>query len=204
VHAEPSEQVRHVMDSVRRSNTPLHSERLLYLILLENLRLWTPVAHMTEDDVESLHDIALQLCAHSQRFLMYLFLIHISPNPVSDNKDDVLLRMSSTRARLGLMQRRLSSKRDILRAISANAFPLLGARGHTYLRDTTDHLNDLLRTVALARDSLNQLQSNYLAKISLDLAETDKENNRSMKIFSVIATVGLPVNAISGIGIPNK
>ena len=123
---------------------------------------------------------------------------------MSDNKDDVLLRMSSTRARLGLMQRRLSSKRDILRAISANAFPLLGARGHTYLRDTTDHLNDLLRTVALARDSLNQLQSNYLAKISLDLAETDKENNRSMKIFSVIATVGLPVNAISGIGIPNK
>ena len=34
----------------------------------------------------------------------------------------------------------------------------------------------------------------------MELAGNDKENNQSMKVFVLIATIGLPVNAISGIG----
>jgi len=70
----------------------------------------------------------------------------------------MLLRMSSTRSRLGQVQRQLIIKRDIVRSISASVFSLVNPVGQAYARDVTDLLNELLRTVALSRDSLNQMQ----------------------------------------------
>jgi len=70
----------------------------------------------------------------------------------------------------------------------------------TYMLDVVNHLNDLLGTVADSRNSLNQLQANYLSKLSVDFADSTRQTNRAVKVYSIIITIATPVSAISGIG----
>lgn len=55
------------METVRRGSTSLHPEHILFLIILENLKLWTPIMHNTEDDLESLHDLTFEIGIEKKR-----------------------------------------------------------------------------------------------------------------------------------------
>lgn len=178
-HDEPCPSLRALMEKLATGTSLLTPDRVMYLLLGEALKVWIPVVHSAEDEVESLHDLALVLS--------------------DSDKNDTLLRMAKTRRLITNIHRKLLAKRDVLRAVTVGAFPFVRPETQPYLRDALDHLMDLLRIVNISRDALNQLQANYLAKVSLDLADSAQKTNVAMKVFSLVATIGLPINAISGI-----
>jgi len=171
--------LRDLMRMVTRGLTVLKSDRLMYLILNESIRAWVPVVHAMEGEVESLQQLADVLS--------------------TADKNDFLLRLNTYHSHISVVLRKLLMRRDILKTLATQARPLVSAEAEPFFEDAMGHTVDLLRIAQSSRNALNQMQANYLAKVSLDLAVMSKQANRSVRIFTLIATIAWPISAVSGI-----
>jgi len=113
---------------------------------------------------------------------------------------DMLRRMGLTRQALIELQRRLLRKRLVLRdALNGRGAVFIGGDASTHLQAALDEIDELTRDLATLRDSLTTAQSNYLSKISIDMAVVAQETSETVKIFAVATTLAIPVTSIGGL-----
>jgi len=113
---------------------------------------------------------------------------------------DMLRRMGLTRQALIELQRRLLRKRLVLRdALNGRGSVFIGGDSSTHLQAALDEIDELTRDLATLRDSLTTAQSNYLSKISIDMAVVAQETSETVKIFAVATTLAIPVTSIGGL-----
>jgi len=92
-----------------------------------------------------------------------------------------------------LMLRRIAApQRDVFNALTRRDQPLLSEHGITYLRDIYDHTLRIVDTIDTYRDILTSALDAYLTVISNQL-------NNVMKTLTVVATVLISMQVISGI-----
>jgi Mg2+ and Co2+ transporter CorA len=80
---------------------------------------------------------------------------------------------------------------------SSGTEAFLSADTRLYLRDVLDHLVSSIQKVDMCRDILNQAHQNYLARVSIAVAESANETNERMKRLSILATSILPLTVVT-------
>lgn len=68
-----------------------------------------------------------------------------------------------------------------------------------YLRDVYDHVVTMLHSLDAAIEINNNLESTYLAIVSIDVNSAAQTTNDVMKRLTAVATIVLPLTLITGI-----
>jgi hypothetical protein len=189
----------------------LRPDQLLCEILYAFVRDCALVMQRTDDAVEELHELMLELD--------------------ENERSDFLRRLTVNRNSLVTLRRQLAVKRALLRnLLVGRASAFVSPDAAAYLRYIFEQLDYYGRAVGMAKDSLNQVQANYLAKINVDMADVAQRTNDTVKVggrkrgervgrgtkaaahagpreggeglsqvFTILATISLPINMVSGI-----
>ncbi|MDM7916921.1 MAG: magnesium/cobalt transporter CorA [Candidatus Eisenbacteria bacterium] len=88
------------------------------------------------------------------------------------------------------LRRLVSPHREILSHLSTHEYPWISAPVRTYFRDVYDHLLRIGESLEIHRDVLTTAVDTYLGQAA-------ENTNRTMKIFTAIATLGLPLTVIT-------
>ena len=86
----------------------------------------------------------------------------------------------------------MGPKKEFLQVLTYRDHPLISKRTKTLLRDVYDHVIRMQEILDVARDTLSNAQSNYLAQVS-------NRMNEVMKTLSIVATIMLPLSLITGL-----
>jgi len=174
------------LDFVQKKLTKIYGNRvpspawLVHAILDSIIDTMVPVVEEVVRDVSDLDELVAQLSALEHR--------------------DALNRMAVTRKRLAHLRNRLWSKKEILMSMIGKDWKvLLKDIQIPYLRDIFDHVLTMLEKIETTSEALNDLQANYLAIISIDVAESSNDMNEVMKLLTAISTIMLPLSLITGI-----
>eukprot|EP01137_Pigoraptor_chileana_P013810 Opistho-2@67749 len=177
-HVRPSQQLPRIVRRVRAAKT-LRPDWVLYTLLDEIVDSCVPIVEVAEAEVESINDLVLLLSGSEQ--------------------SDMLRRIGNARKRLSDLHRRLHPKREMLAAMTTRAHKCLNPNTQLYLRDVLDHVLGMLLQIETSRETLNTSQSNYLAKVSIELADHSNNMSRVMKTLTIAATILMPLTLISGV-----
>jgi len=114
---------------------------------------------------------------------------------------DLLQRMSVARRRMANFKILLSPKKDIIQNFSSSELLVkaMTVVKMAYFRDVYDHVVSMIDTLNTSSEILSSLESTYLAKVSIEVAEASNNVNGIMKKFSSVATIILPLSLIAGL-----
>ena len=158
----------------------LRPDQLFCELLYSFVRVCADAVQMTDDGIEELHELMLVI--------------------EENERVDFLRRLTINRTTLMVMRRNLAVKRALLRNLLVGRPTLfITTDGAAYLRYIFEQIDYYARSIGMAKDSLNQVQANYLAKINVEMADVAQRTNDTVKIFTIVATVSLPINMVSGI-----
>jgi len=158
----------------------LRPDQLLCEVLYSFVRDCANVMQRHDDEIEELHELMLVLA--------------------ENERSDYLRRITLSRSDLMAMRRHLAIKRALLRNLLVGRPSLfITADAYPYLRYIFEQVDYYARAVSMAKDALNQVQANYLAKLNVDMADVAQRTNDNVKVFTIVATLSLPVNMVSGI-----
>jgi len=101
--------------------------------------------------------------------------------------------------RLGFLRQRLWSKRDILMSLIEKDWQaFLHGVKIPYLRDVYDHVVTMLHSLDAAVEINSNLESTYLAIVSIDVSTSAQSTNDIMKRLTAVATIVLPLTLVAG------
>jgi magnesium transporter len=103
-----------------------------------------------------------------------------------------LQALHATKRRLLGYRRAIWPLREIVSALSRDRPDLIGAEARRFLRDTYDHVVELIDLVEIYRDTASSL-----AELSLAMVNT--RMNDVMKLLAVISTIFMPLTFIAGV-----
>eukprot|EP00026_Physarum_polycephalum_P002626 Phypoly_transcript_02634.p2 GENE.Phypoly_transcript_02634~~Phypoly_transcript_02634.p2 ORF type:complete len:315 (+),score=48.42 Phypoly_transcript_02634:1499-2443(+) len=75
---------------------------------------------------------------------------------------------------------------------------MFSANGMRYIKNANDHLLKMQLKLALARDMLNDINTLYMSKVSVELSLLSNEVGLVIRRFGVIGTIFLPLNLLAG------
>eukprot|EP00762_Andalucia_godoyi_P007056 ANDGO_07665.mRNA.1 Magnesium transporter ALR1 len=75
--------------------------------------------------------------------------------------------------------------------------PHLSQETRLYLRDVLDHVNSCIQKIDTSREILNQAHSNYLARVSIAVAESSQATNNWMRRLGIVGTGCLPLTVVT-------
>lgn len=114
---------------------------------------------------------------------------------------ELLQKIGIARRKIVRLRQLLWPKRDVLMTfvqkedLTVNLHHQLNV---AYFRDVYDHLVSMIQKLDVASELLTSLQSTFLSKVSLEMAESSNQANVVSQTFSSIATMVLPLSFIAG------
>jgi len=112
---------------------------------------------------------------------------------------DMLRRIGRARSQVTHMFRLLKPKTDIIKTLTKRTPDRLQSHTLLYLRDVQDHLFTTLQTLEQAGETLNRAHNNYLAQISIELAEMSNRMNLQVKKLTEITSLAIPFTIIGSL-----
>jgi len=142
---------------------------LAYALIDAMVDSYYPVAQELSDRLEALEDIVVE-----------------RPHP------EVLARVHSLRRQVSVLRRVGRPQQEALRSLVRTETPFVGEREHVYLRDTLDHMSQIVELLDSSRDLAASLAEAYLSNLS-------HRTNEIMKMLTLMASIFIPLTFIAGI-----
>ncbi|KXN69805.1 Mg2+ transporter protein [Conidiobolus coronatus NRRL 28638] len=168
-----------------KSIVTLSPDWINYSILDEITDNFAPLLRQIELEVDTVDDLVLILKANEQ--------------------SDMLRRIGYARKKVTTLLRLLTSKPDVIKALTSRTEERIGrarSSGGTdiklYLGDIQDHLITMVQNLLHYEKVLARAHSNYLAQISIELTQVSNKTNDAVAKLTIIASVLLPMNVITG------
>ncbi|KAJ9061676.1 CorA metal ion transporter [Entomophthora muscae] len=118
-------------------------------------------------------------------------------------QSDMLRRIGHARKKVTLLLRLLTTKPDVIKALSLRCDDRLRAsKGpdiKLYLGDIQDHLITMVQNSLHYEKVLARAHSNYLAQISIELTQVSNRTNDVVAKLTAMASILLPMNVITGL-----
>jgi len=95
------------------------------------------------------------------------------------------------------LTRDLGRKNVILHTISAGMSKPV--RTQAYVRETLNHMDDLVEALKNCLQSLSELQQRFIGKVAVESNEAADALGYSSKILAIIATISVPIQSLGGI-----
>ncbi|KJE91002.1 hypothetical protein CAOG_02211 [Capsaspora owczarzaki ATCC 30864] len=178
-HDVVSPPITRVYQRLKRKASHVRPDWVVYFVLDEIVELHGPPVDVSEAEVESIDDLVVTLSGSEQA--------------------DFLRRTGQARKRLTDLYRRLHPKREILSSLLSRPMPHVSKNTMLYFRDVFDHVLGLMMSLEVSRETLNTAQSQYLGKVSIEVAFLSNEIAVVMKRLTYGATVLLPLTLVAGI-----
>lgn len=105
---------------------------------------------------------------------------------------ETVAKIFACRTRLMQVKKVLYPLRDTLRKLASEESELIEERTLKYFADVHDHVNNLIATVEMQRETLSGLMELYMSTISNHM-------NTVMKTLTVIATIFIPLTFVAGV-----
>lgn len=142
---------------------------LAYALIDAMIDRYYPVAQRLSDVLEDLEDIVVE-----------------NPHP------EVLMRIHSARRQLVVLRRVGWPQREAISAMLREQTPFFGERTKLYLRDTYDHIAQIVELIDSSREMASDLAESYLSNVS-------HRTNEIMKVLTLMASIFIPLTFIAGI-----
>lgn len=155
------------------------SDWYMYALLDDVVDEFVPNIKSIEFEVESIDELVL-----------YLKRI---------NQTEMLRRIGRARNHVNYFISQLKPKIEIINIITKRHIQYLEEHTQIYIRDTQDHLITMIQNLEQSSEILNRSHNNYLAQISIELAEMSNRMNLQVKILTQITTLALPFAIICGL-----
>ncbi|KAI9592116.1 hypothetical protein BDF19DRAFT_388728 [Syncephalis fuscata] len=114
-------------------------------------------------------------------------------------QSDMLRRIGHARKKVMTSMRLLGAKADVMRGLIKRCDDRVGGEIGLYLGDIQDHLITMLQNVAHYEKIIARAHSNYLAQISIELTQTSNVTNDVMTKLTVLGTILVPMNVVTGL-----
>ena len=118
-------------------------------------------------------------------------------------KGDMLRRIGECRKRVMSIVRLLGSKADVIKGFSkrCNEQWEVAPRSEIgmYLGDIQDHIITMVSSLNHYEKLLSRSHSNYLAQINIDMTKVNNDMNDVLGKITILGTVVLPMNIITGL-----
>lgn len=164
-----------------------------YAVMDEITDSFAPMIQQIESEVDAIDDLVL----------LY-----------KSDQSDMILRIGTCRKKVIQMVRLLGTKVEVVRGlmkrivedfnstiqqqdelIDGKIYPDVGL----YLGDVQDHILTMLQNLNHYETVLARSESNYLARISIELTQTSNSTNHVIGRLTIFATVLLPMNLVTGL-----
>lgn len=142
---------------------------LAYALIDAMIDRYYPVAQGLSDQLEELEDYVVE-----------------NPHP------DVLARIHALRRQLVILRRVGWPQREAVSAMLREQSPFFGDREKVYLRDTHDHIAQIVELIDSSRDMASDLADAYLSNVS-------HRTNEIMKVLTLMASIFIPLTFVAGI-----
>ena len=179
-----NQSIRQLKQVIRRVNplknvVKVTSDWFMYAFLDDIVDEFMPSIKNMEAEVEEIDDLVLYL--------------------KRTNQTEMLRRIGYSRNRVNQLIRLLRPKIEIINILIKRHAQQLQAHTLLYLRDTQDHLTGMIQILEQNSETLNRSHNNYLAQISIELAEMSNRMNMQVKILTQITSLALPFAIIGGL-----
>jgi magnesium transporter len=170
VHQRENDSVLRLRDRIRKEPARLgQPPGFLLHILADNVAdQFFPFLDRVEDEIDDLED-----------------------RVVSSGRPEILERLFTVKRSLIHLRKSLAPVREVFNALSRRDYPLLDSKVALYMRDVYDHLVRASEIVDACRDLVATTIEAYLMATSNRL-------NDIMRQLTIIATIFLPLGAITG------
>lgn len=181
IHSEPVTHVRHVIRRIYPLKNLFHvtSDWIMYALLDDVVDEFIPNMKTMELEVDSIDDLVLVLRQTDQA--------------------DMLRRIGRARNQVTHMLRLLKPKTEIVKILTKRTADRLQSHTLLYLRDIQDHLVTMIQNLDQSGETLNRAHNNYLAQISIELAEMSNRMNLQVKKLTEITSLALPFAIIGSL-----
>lgn len=181
IHSEPITHVRHVIRRMYPLRNLFHvtSDWIMYALLDDVVDEFIPNMKTMELEVDSIDDLVLVLRQTDQA--------------------DMLRRIGRARNQVTHMLRLLRPKTEIIKILTKRTADRLQNHTLLYLRDIQDHLVTMIQNLDQSGETLNRAHNNYLAQISIELAEMSNRMNLQVKKLTEITSLALPFAIIGSL-----
>jgi Mg2+ and Co2+ transporter CorA len=168
-----------------------------YAVMDEITDSFAPIIQQIESEVDAIDDLVL----------LY-----------KTDQSDMVLRIGTCRKKVIQMVRLLGTKVEVVRGLLKRIVEeenyelsqqlesnetLLGGKIYPdvglYLGDVQDHILTMLQNLNHYETVLARSESNYLARISIELTQTSNSTNHVIGRLTIFATVLLPMNLVTGL-----
>lgn len=161
-----------VRERLRAGLGPMRSkgpDYLAYALIDAMVDRYYPVAQRVAENLEELEDSVVE-----------------NPHPL------VLKRIQWLRQQLVVLRRVGWPQREALSAMLRESSPYFGEQEKVYLRDTFDHIAQIVELIDSSREMASDLADAYLSNVS-------HRTNEVMKVLTLMASIFIPLTFIAGI-----
>jgi len=117
----------------------------------------------------------------------------------SHEQSDLLRRLALARKKYTVVKSLLATKKELLSALIRKEKSFINKNTKLYLRDVLDAIEYVNKKISAASEMLSNLNSSYLAKVSIEMAEFSNKTNDILKKFTAVGTLMLPYGLIAGL-----
>jgi magnesium transporter len=142
---------------------------LAYALIDAMIDRYYPVAQRLSDNLESLEDLVVE-----------------QPHP------EVLTRIRTLRRQLAVLRRVGWPQREALSAMLREGTPFFTDQDKVYLRDTYDHIAQIVELIDSSREMASDLADAYLSNVG-------HRTNEIMKVLTLMASIFIPLTFVAGI-----
>jgi Mg2+ and Co2+ transporter CorA len=150
---------------------------ICYSLLDEITDAFLPITRFLEHDMESIDDLVAVLKASEQT--------------------DMLKRITISRKRVIQVSRLMSSKPELIKLL-VNRMRTESKDILIFLEDIYDHAVTMKQDLIQYEKALSRSYSNYLAQISIEIAQVSNRGNEIAAKMTMIASILLPMTVITG------
>lgn len=181
IHSEPITHVRHVLRRIfpLKNIFTVTSDWIMYALLDDVVDEFIPNMTTMELEVDSIDDLVLVLRQTDQA--------------------DMLRRIGRARNQVTHMLRLLKPKTEIIKTLTKRTADRLQKHTILYMRDIQDHVVTMIQNLDQCGETLNRAHNNYLAQISIELAEMSNRMNLQVKKLTEITSLALPFAIIGSL-----
>lgn len=181
IHNKPIRQLRNVLKRVNpvKNIFKVTSDWFMYAIFDDIVHEFIPNIRRMEFEVDAIDDMVLYL--------------------KRTNQTEMLRRIGLARNHVNQLIRLLKPKIEIINILTKRHSHQLQEHTLLYLRDTQDYLISMIQTLEQNSETLNRSHNNYLAQISIELAEMSNRMNLQVKILTQITSLALPFAIFGGL-----
>ncbi len=142
---------------------------LAYALIDAMIDRYYPVAQSLSDDLEELEDWVVE-----------------HPHP------EVLARIHALRRQLVVIRRVGWPQREAINAMLRERTPFFAEENNVFLRDTYEHIAQIVELIDSAREMASDLADAYLSNVS-------HRTNEIMKVLTLMASVFIPLTFVAGV-----